>query len=39
MGRVTAVTDTHVVLYDPPDAPFSIPLSHIEYGVVKLEFK
>lgn len=38
-GRVTSVADTHVVLYNPPDTPLEIPLSHIEYGVVELEFK
>jgi ribosome maturation factor RimP len=38
-GRVTSVADTHVVLYNPPDTLLEIPLSHIEYGVVELEFK
>jgi ribosome maturation factor RimP len=38
-GRVVAVTEAHLVLHLLPDTPFTIPLSHIERGVVELEFK
>ena len=38
-GRVATVADSHVVLYNPPDTPFEIPLSHIDHGRVELEFK
>ncbi len=38
-GRVATVADTYVVLYNPPDTSLEIPLSHIEYGLVELEFK
>src|SRR5262245_66639781 len=39
IGRVAAVTVSHLVLHLPPDTPFTIPLSQINYGVVELEFK
>lgn len=39
MGRVAAVTEGHLVLHRPPDIPLDIPLSHIDHGVVELEFK
>jgi ribosome maturation factor RimP len=38
-GRVATVADSHLVLHNPPDTPFEIPLSHIDYGRVELEFK
>ncbi|GIX48667.1 MAG: ribosome maturation factor RimP [Candidatus Tectimicrobiota bacterium] len=38
-GRVAAVTDTHVILHDPPEEPLAIPVSQIDHGVVELEFK
>jgi ribosome maturation factor RimP len=38
-GRVVIVADTHVVLHNPPEAPLEIPLSHIDHGMVELEFK
>jgi ribosome maturation factor RimP len=38
-GRVAEVTDTHLVLHDPPDIPCKIPFSHIDHGRVELEFK
>ena len=37
-GRVAAVADSHVVLHNPPDTPFEIPLSHVDHGRVELEF-
>lgn len=38
-GRIAIVTEEYVVLHQPPDAPLDIPLSHIDHGVVELEFK
>lgn len=38
-GRVAAVSEGHLVLHRPPDTPLDIPLSHIDHGVVELEFK
>jgi len=38
-GRVAAVTEEHLILHRPPDVPCDIPLSHIDHGVVELEFK
>jgi ribosome maturation factor RimP len=38
-GRVAAVTDEHLVLHLPPDVPLTVPLPHIDYGVVELEFR
>jgi ribosome maturation factor RimP len=38
-GRVVTVAGTHVVLHNPPEAPFEIPFSHIDHGIVELEFK
>ena len=38
-GRVAGVTDTDVVLYQPPEEPLELPLSQIDHGVVELEFK
>lgn len=38
-GRVAEVNETQVVLYMPPDTPCEIPLTHIDHGMVELEFK
>jgi len=38
-GRVAAVTEAHLVLHVPPDAPLTIPLPQVNHGVVALEFK
>jgi ribosome maturation factor RimP len=38
-GRVAAVTEEYLILHRPPDMPCDIPLSHIDHGVVELEFK
>jgi ribosome maturation factor RimP len=38
-GRVATVADSYVVLHNPPDTPFEIPLSHVDHGQVELEFK
>jgi len=38
-GRVADVTDTHLVLHQPPEKPLEIPLPQIDHGVVELEFK
>jgi len=38
-GRVATVADSHLVLHLPPDTPFEIPLTHIDHGIVELEFK
>jgi ribosome maturation factor RimP len=38
-GRVAAVAETHLVLHMPPDTPCEIPLTHIDHGMVELEFK
>src|SRR5688572_9283285 len=38
-GRVAGVTETHLVLHQPPEKPLEIPLPQIDHGVVKLEFK
>jgi ribosome maturation factor RimP len=38
-GRVAVVDDAHLVLHLPPDTPFEIPLTHIDHGIVELEFK
>ena len=39
IGRVAAVTASHLVLHLPPAIPLTIPLPQIDYGVVELEFK
>lgn len=38
-GRITAVTEAHIVLQLSSDTPLTIPLSHIDHGVIELEFK
>jgi ribosome maturation factor RimP len=38
-GRVAVVADASLVLHLPPDTPVEIPLTHIDYGLVELEFK
>lgn len=38
-GRVAAVAETSLVLHQPPEAPIEIPLTHIDHGIVELEFK
>ena len=38
-GRIATVTETHIVLHNPPEEPLTIPLSHIDHGMVELEFK
>jgi ribosome maturation factor RimP len=38
-GRVTAVTEAHLVLQVSPDTPLTIPLSQVAHGVIELEFK
>jgi ribosome maturation factor RimP len=38
-GRLVSVADMYVVLHNPPETPFEIPLSHIDHGIVELEFK
>jgi ribosome maturation factor RimP len=37
-GRVTAVTESSLVLHVPPDTLLTIPLPQIDHGVVELEF-
>lgn len=39
IGRVAAVTDSHLVLHVPPETPLTIPLPQIDRGVIELEFK
>ena len=38
-GRVAAVAADSLVLHQPPDTPCEIPLTHIDHGIVELEFK
>lgn len=38
-GRLTAVTDTHLILHLPPEASLTIPLSLVKHGIIELEFK
>ena len=38
-GRVAAVAEAHLVLHMPPDTPCEIPLTHIDHGIVEIEFK
>ena len=38
-GRITAVTEAHIMLQLPSDTPLAIPLSHLDHGVIELEFK
>jgi ribosome maturation factor RimP len=38
-GRVAAVVEAHLVLHMPPDTPCEIPLTHIDHGIVEIEFK
>jgi ribosome maturation factor RimP len=38
-GRVAAVAEMHLVLHMPPDTPYAIPLTHIDHGIVEIEFK
>jgi len=38
-GRVAAVATAHLVLHLPPDTPIEIPLTHVDHGIVELEFK
>ena len=38
-GRVADVTDTQLVLHQPPEKPLEIPWPQVDHGVVELEFK
>jgi hypothetical protein len=38
-GRVAAVVEAHLILHMPPDTPCEIPLTHIDHGIVEIEFK
>lgn len=38
-GRIVAVTQTDLALDRAPGPPLSIPFSHIDHGVVEIEFK
>ena len=38
-GRVAEVAETHLVLSMPPETRCEIPLTHVDHGIVELEFK
>ncbi len=38
-GRVADVTETQLVLHQPPEKPLEIPWTQVDHGVVEIEFK